>query len=309
MEQDKSRVKMKLYNIMLDMRGNQGAINKIYWAMEDMGIRIAISRFFNWKNGLQRVMNPTPQMIASRKYFAEHRDEIQDVLELLEDEVSRETYLKIIKYRQTAKHKDLPENSYARQYFGNDYFEYCNGEIFIDCGAFDGDSVRKFKKLMKKKNVKSYKCVCFEPDERNFAALRQNHQDAVCYKAGVWNKAGELFFRIGHGDDNNIVSENDRDKYLENEIITIPVQSIDETKECSNATYIKMDIEGAEQMAILGAKNTILSNKPKLGISIYHSDEDMIKIPLMIHELVPEYKLYIKHHSNGVSETVLYATV
>lgn len=309
MESDKSKIKMKLYNIMLAMRGNAGIVTKVYWVIEDMGVRIAISRFFNWKNGLRRAKNPTPQMTSSRKYFTEHRNEVQKVLDLLADQTSKETYSRIIKYRQTASHKDLPENSYTEQYFGNDYFEYRDGEIFVDCGAFDGDSVRQFKKLMKKKNVIRYQCICFEPDEKNNEALRRNHPDAICYKAGVWSKSGELFFRIGHGDDNNIISDEDKDKYSEYEIITIPVQSIDETEECSGATYIKMDIEGSEQMAILGARDTILRNKPKLGISIYHSDEDMIRIPLMIHELVPEYKLYIKHHSNGMSETVLYATI
>lgn len=145
--------------------------------------------------------------------------------------------------------------------------------------------------------------------KNNYRALRRNHSDAVCYKAGVWSNSGELLFRVGHGDDNNIIADRDRSNYSEEEIITIPVQSIDETEESCKATYIKMDIEGSEQMALLGARKTILRNKPKLAISIYHSDEDMVRIPLLIHELVPEYKLYIKHHSNGVPETVLYATI
>lgn len=114
---------------------------------------------------------------------------------------------------------------------------------------------------------------------------------------------------FGGGDSSSIVSNIEAEKFPADEITSIPVRSIDDTENCHDATFIKMDIEGSEQMALLGAKKTIIRNKPKLAICIYHSDEDMIKIPLMIHEMVPEYKLWIRQHSNGIPETVLYATI
>ena len=72
-------------------------------------------------------------------------------------------------------------------------------------------------------------------------------------------------------------------------------------------TFIKMDIEGAEYEALLGAKETIQKNKPKLAISIYHKPEDIISIPKLIKSMVPNYRLYIRHYSNADNETVLYA--
>lgn len=74
-------------------------------------------------------------------------------------------------------------------------------------------------------------------------------------------------------------------------------------------TFIKMDVEGSELESLKGAKNTILRDKPKLAICIYHKPEDMVTIPLYIKELVPEYKLYVRHHSNSWAETVLYAVL
>jgi hypothetical protein len=71
-------------------------------------------------------------------------------------------------------------------------------------------------------------------------------------------------------------------------------------------TYLKMDIEGGEFHALKGAEKTILRDKPKLAISIYHSHDDMIRIPEYIHDLLPEYKLYVRQHSI-FHETVLYA--
>ena len=72
-------------------------------------------------------------------------------------------------------------------------------------------------------------------------------------------------------------------------------------------TFIKMDVEGAELQSLMGAQNTIQRYRPKLAICIYHKREDMTQIPLYIKSLIPDYKLYVRHYSNNVNETVLYA--
>ena len=68
-------------------------------------------------------------------------------------------------------------------------------------------------------------------------------------------------------------------------------------------------MEGTEQNVLKGAKEIIIRNKPKFAIYIYHSDGDMIGIIDYIHELVPEYKLYVRHHSTSQMETVMYAAL
>ena len=72
-------------------------------------------------------------------------------------------------------------------------------------------------------------------------------------------------------------------------------------------TFIKMDIEGAELEALKGSREIIQRYRPRLAISAYHKKEDLVELPLYIKELVPEYKLYIRHYSNAGVETVLYA--
>ena len=85
---------------------------------------------------------------------------------------------------------------------------------------------------------------------------------------------------------------------------------IDEAVDPNNrVTFIKMDIEGSELEALKGAQQTIQRDRPKLAICIYHKPEDMTDIPLYIKSLVPEYRLYVRHHSNRCSETVLYAVM
>ncbi len=89
----------------------------------------------------------------------------------------------------------------------------------------------------------------------------------------------------------------------------IEVTAIDNCDVCREATFIKMDIEGAEWEALHGAEKTIVRNHPTLAICIYHSNEDMVRIIPYIHHLCPKYRLYVRQHSYGTSETVLYAVI
>ena len=59
-------------------------------------------------------------------------------------------------------------------------------------------------------------------------------------------------------------------------------------------TMIKADIEGFEQKALQGAKNHILRDHPKLLFSVYHNNEDLWKIPRMIHALSEAYTFYLR---------------
>ncbi len=70
-----------------------------------------------------------------------------------------------------------------------------------------------------------------------------------------------------------------------------------------------MDIEGAESDALEWARGVIQRRHPKLTICIYHSNEDILRIIEQVHEMAPEYKLYVRHHSIGVNEKVLYALI
>ena len=97
-------------------------------------------------------------------------------------------------------------------------------------------------------------------------------------------------------------------KEISEKVLEIPVMPIDEAIETGDrVTMIKMDIEGSELEALKGAKQTIQRDKPKLAICIYHKPEDIIEIPCYIKELVPRYRLYLRHYGNGDTETVLYA--
>ncbi len=152
------------------------------------------------------------------------------------------------------------------------------------------------------------KIVAFEPNSKNYRNLVRNHPDAIAFQAGVWEKDGTLIFEL-NGAGSTFADAERSISDVQGESVKVPVKSIDQTMECSAATFIKMDIEGSEYNALQGARNVILKNKPKLAICIYHSDKDMLRIAELIHEMVPEYRLYVRQHSNSVCETVLYAVI
>lgn len=167
----------------------------------------------------------------------------------------------------------------------------------MDCGAFNGYTIDMFVK--KFHNYKSI--VAFEPQNDVIPVLEKRmvkHHDVYIIQKGVSDINGKLFFAT-NGESSMVVDADTGN--------SISVTRIDDCKECKDATFIKMDIEGSELAALHGAEGTIKRNRPKLAISIYHSDEDMLRIAEYIHDIVPEYKLYVRAHRPGIAETVLYA--
>ena len=113
----------------------------------------------------------------------------------------------------------------------------------------------------------------------------------------MWDKATVLKFRMNGTSDSTISDDGD---------VEISVDTIDNMCDL-RPTFVKMDIEGAEYKALCGAEKTIIKNKPKQAISVYHKPEDIIELPKLLLKYNPDYKFWIRHYSFGENETVLYA--
>lgn len=296
---------LSLFNLSKKMRQSGGG-KIIYDILEDAGIRIAVSRFFNRRAVRRDEKHPTERMQNSRIFFRQNQTRVRNIWKMLEDDESREVFKRMIRFRCYSRYEDLPYNSMRKMYFYNEFFDYQQGEVFVDCGAYDGDTIIRFRRLMKK--IGSYKIIGFEPDRTNYKNLVRNHPDITAIQAGVWSEDGVLAFaQNGSYSATFLNAENMQSDVKEDNVIKVPVRSLDQVAECKDATFIKMDIEGSEYYALVGARNVICKNKPKLAICMYHSDEDMLRLVELIHEMVPEYRFYIRQHSNSVCETVLYA--
>ena len=219
------------------------------------------------------------------------------------------TVLFVLKNRLEEKGKNLSgydnyncDFFFSKQYFSLPQFKPSSekNEIFIDCGAFDGSTVKDFVEYCEGKYDKIYS---FEPIPSQYQnALNNikkwNIQKVELIQKGVWS--GEAVFNFSENEAGSAISSQG----------TVPVEvaAIDSIiPENENVTFIKMDIEGAEFEALKGAVNTIRRCKPKLAVCIYHKPSDIIEIPALILSIYPEYEFYIRHHYINAWETVLYA--
>lgn len=243
---------------------------------------------------------PSEKMKKEKQLFSEHSQEIKEVYDSLEDDRSRFVYETILKYRVKHNWSDLKRSrlgdSPKNQYFVPE-LPFSDHEIIVDCGAFTGDTAKFFYK-----NIPGCRVIALEPDERNFKLLQKlNLEGLKPIKCGVWSEDTTLnFLDNGGGTLSGTVDSSGNTK--------IEVKALDHLPECRSATYIKMDVEGAEMEALKGAEQIIKEKKPKLAISIYHQPQDIFEIPLYIKKLNPDYKLYIHQHDTcRPFDTILYA--
>lgn len=237
--------------------------------------------------------------------YIEKRDkEYTKTFNLLEDELSKNIMIGFINARISGYSDDIRKYTIDESYFPKDVIKLENDEIFLDCGAFDGDTIEIFKKYMRLSNKTYLKIYGFEPDKENFKKLKMNNIDdekVVPLNIGVFNKKDILSFCSEATGGSNI---------SKNGTTMIEVDKIDNliTKD-NNVTFIKMDLEGAEKKALEGARDTILKYKPKLAIAVYHKIEDLIEIPEYIKSLVPEYKFYLRAQCYDTVDVTLFAVI
>lgn len=241
---------------------------------------------------------------SDQKYF---NDSVMHFKNMLQDDESKEVLDARVNLIKTGNWKYLNNIDINKeQYFLNDFYELNNEEIYVDLGAWNGDTILKF---INKVNGKYKKIIAFEPEKENYKSLklnveRNNIENIDIYNLGSWNEKTTLKFLS-----NDTASRINNEKIEEGGISMIYTEKLDNLFIDTPITFIKMDIEGAEKESILGAKEIIKKYKPKLAICVYHKLEDIYMIPKMIKELVPEYKLYLRHHSLGMWETVCYACI
>ena len=186
-----------------------------------------------------------------------------------------------------------------RQYFDLEYIDFTKEkEIFLDIGALDGlTSIR-----LKRKCEKEPYIYIFEPDRDNIEKynrnlLRENIKNKIIEK-GAWSEETIMQFQEKANGSSCVSNEGN---------IIIPMTTIDKELSEKKVTFIKMDIEGSELQALIGAENTIKTNKPKMAVSVYHKPEDIWKLPEIILRYNPSYKLFFRHYSLTDYETVMYA--
>jgi FkbM family methyltransferase len=221
------------------------------------------------------------------------------VKEKLEDKYSIDTLISYVKSRNNGDYSVCEKFYDPNQYFSNKIISFKENEIFVDCGVFDGETIKEF--ISRNDNSFDY-IYGFEPDKNNYENSLKNLNSISSAKLeifnlGSWHKKETLKF-------NSIserVSEIDPNGTEE-----INVESIDNLIIKKKVSFIKMDVEGAELNSLKGAERIIKLNRPKLAICLYHKTEDIFDIIFWINSLELNYKYYIRLHTRFSQELVLY---
>lgn len=235
------------------------------------------------------------------EWLRKNINKFQNLFDKLQDDLSRRTMLAWLNQTISADYKYLERVKQKFQYFDEEINKMSEHEVFVDCGAYDGDSATAFIYALQRRGYTGYdEIISFEPDPDNFARLRaRNLKNHTCIPKGVGSENKTFFLSQG----------GTSSKCAEDGEIRVEVESIDRVVKGGRVTMIKMDVEGAELDALHGAERTIKKYKPLLAICVYHRREDLLTIPQYIQSIVPGYKLFLRAYERTATELVLYAVV
>lgn len=230
-----------------------------------------------------------------------HIKEYKHLYQILSDKTSKNTLLNLMLYHFWNDKEYLKRCvSGERQYYLPDLLPRRDGDVFVDCGAFDGQTVKEYAGVYGDGYQKIY---AYEPAPDNYRRVCENLKGMERVKPvnkGISDRMGVSSFSTSLPAAAN--------RLLPGGDMTVEITTLDgDIKE--PISFIKMDIEGMEQAAIRGAAGHIQNDHPRLAICIYHLVEDLWKIPELIEQLNPNQKFYMRYHLDGSipEEIVFYA--
>jgi len=233
-----------------------------------------------------------PHFAADRpSELLRHASELGKVGRLWTDDLSRETYRKSLEWRLHARF-DAELQPVPDQYFPRDLLRPNSSEIFVDGGAYDGDTLRAapwpFSKVL-----------AIEPDPTNASLLRaamgkhtQLHEVLLGSSPGSARFAGNGTMASSRSDAGSL---------------DIPVTTLDDLTRGEHPTFVKLDIEGDELAAIRGGSVMLKREKPVIAVCVYHRPEDLWTITLLLGEFLPDHAMYLRAHAWDGFELVAYA--
>jgi FkbM family methyltransferase len=217
------------------------------------------------------------------------------------DEESLSNYRANIRWRALGEAHELPGRPTENTYFPRDLFSLNQADSVLDCGAFDGDTIREL--LSRVPNIPAMHAVeadaiscdrlCKFVDTLDPAVRNRIH----LLPCAIGKERGFLAFE----------STGTLTSRASDSGTRVPVERIDDLFAETSLSLIKMDIEGAEYDALLGARGVLERDQPILAICVYHTQSDIWRIPLLVHEILPGHRLFLRSYEGDGFQTVMYA--
>lgn len=225
--------------------------------------------------------------VFTREFIEEHDEDFERAYSLLADDFSRQSFVDVLNFKVSGKVEYLFKSEKQKEEIYSEYLQLGKDEIFMDLGAYDGDTVREF---LQATDCEYEKIIAVEADEKNYKKLTDKTAEVkniTTHNLAVWDKKETLFFEKKKGRNSKLSSSGK---------VEVQADSVDNILGGEKITVLKMDIEGSEEKALDGARHTIARYRPKLYVCAYHRNSDMYRLPLKINELCADYKIYFCHH-------------
>ena len=84
-------------------------------------------------------------------------------------------------------------------------------------------------------------------------------------------------------------------------------ETLDSLVDGGRPTFIKLDIEGSEVDALNGARRTIQQQAPVLAVCVYHRQDHLWRIPLLLSHLRDDYAFFLRPHNEEGWDLLCYA--
>ena len=181
------------------------------------------------------------------------------------------------------------------------------GDVVLDVGGCWGDTALYFAARVGPEG----KVYTFEFDPENLAIMRANlalnpalAPRIKVIERALWDRSGELLQFVQAGRMTTVVASGNRAQ----EVMTITVDDFVDEEQIDRVDFLKLDVEGAELNVLDGARRTLTSFTPSVGIAAYHKDDDLVQIPAALAATCAEYRFYLETFSAVEEETVVFAS-
>lgn len=235
----------------------------------------------------------------------DHARDILRVHDMLADDESRACYLAAIRMRQEGSGDCSRVSAYPQ--YRHERVKPLPGDMIVNGGGFIGNTADDFLWC----TGRDCHIWSFEPCASVFAELEANLRKrgsldlVTAVNMALWNEDAELLFNSPEpfsGNSSVQASGSER-------VRATSVDGFLAAQGITRLDLLELDVEGSEPAALLGAAEAIRRWRPRLQISLYHKPGHLWDLPLFIKELVPDYAMYVGHHSHTYGETVLYCAV
>jgi FkbM family methyltransferase len=239
--------------------------------------------------------------------IATHIEEFFTVAGSLADPLSAETLYSVLLYHLETDREHLlaVHRPGDATYFRSGFFSPREREVYVDVGAFDGDSVQHFIRVSKGQFQRIH---AFEPDPQNFPKLAAWHaaqphyaERITLHQQAVGSARGTVSL-TSTGDAGACVplAEGAAGN------CTVDLVTLDE-EIAEPISLLKLDVEGHELAVLRGSLRHLQRERPRLALCAYHLPTDLIELPRFLRQLDAGYRLGLRHHSATRYDTVLYA--